>query len=281
MASVTKLLLTELPNFQALAISSLFAFLFLFLLNLRPKVRQTFRRYRPSDYGNMSLLGFLGLFLYSALYSYGLQRLTSQEACILNYLWPVTLVVFSCILLKEKMTLIKGIAIGGSFVGIILLSTGGTASESGHPISGILCCVAAAVCYGLFSVLNQKSGYDQQIAMMVFWLTVSIASTIAGLLTEQWVPLTGMHWLGLLWLGVVVNAIAYLLWALALKGADSTAKIANLAYLTPFLSLVVSAVLLQESLRPRALLALLFILGGILLQLFHDTIRTKRKSPLS
>ena len=49
-------------------------------------------------------------------------------------------------------------------------------------------------------------------------------------------------------------------------GSENTAKIANLAYLTPFLSLVVSAVFLDEKIQLRALIALFFIIGGIFLQ---------------
>ena len=41
---------------------------------------------------------------YSGLYYYGLSRLTSQEACILNYLWPMMIVLFSALLLGEKVT---------------------------------------------------------------------------------------------------------------------------------------------------------------------------------
>lgn len=97
-----------------------------------------------------------------------------------------------------------------------------------------------------------------------------MCSTILGLVIEDWVSLDGRQWLGMLWLGIVVDAIAYLLWAIALNGAGNTAKIANIAYLTPFLSLVVSALLLKEEITLRALVALVFIVGGILLQSLYD-----------
>ena len=85
-----------------------------------------------------------------------------------------------------------------------------------------------------------------------------------------------MQWIGILWLGVIVDALAYLLWALALKGADNTAKIANLAYLTPFLSLIVSAIVLNEEITIRAVIALVFIVGGILLQSFYENMRKQK-----
>jgi len=49
------------------------------------------------------------------------------------------------------------------------------------------------------------------------------------------------------------------------KGTANTAKVAILAYLSPFLSLIVSAVFLKEQLQIQALVALIFIIGGIMM----------------
>ena len=270
MATTVKMMLADIPNLEALSISSYLAFIFLLLMNIKTGIIKEMKNYSGKEYGIMSGLGFLGLFLYSALYYYGLGELSSQEACILNYLWPIMLVVFSCIILKEKMTLMKGVAMVCSFVGIIILSTGDRVASSGNTTMGIVSCILAAACYGLFSVLNKKADLNQNISMMIIWLVVGICAMALGLVTEEWVMLSGKEWLSLLWLGVVVDAVAYLLWALALKGSENTAKIANLAYLTPFLSLIVSAVVLGEKITIRAGLALVFIIGGILMQSLMD-----------
>ena len=102
--------------------------------------------------------------------------------------------------------------------------------------------------------------------MMVIWLTTALCSLVLGLAAETWVPIRGAAWLGMLWLGIVISAVAYLLWAMALSDAASTASIANLAYLTPFLSILISHVFLGEPLRFQAVIALIFIVGGIILQ---------------
>ena len=162
-----------------------------------------------------------------------------------------------------------------SFVGIVILSMGSKAVENKNAVAGIISCIVAAVCYGLFSVLNKKVDYNQNISMMVIWLSVAVYSAPLGLLTEEWKPIEGTQWIGMIWLGVVIDAVAYLLWALALKGVENTAKIANLAYLTPFLSLIISALFLKEQITPQAIIALVFIVGGILLQSFCDSIKSK------
>lgn len=270
MAAMVKKMLYNIPNLEALSISSIFAFLFLLIVNLKNGAVKEMKKYSVKDYGIMSGLGFIGLFLYSALYYYGLAKLTSQEACILNYLWPIMLVIFSCIILKEKLTFTKVIAMLCSFVGIIILSLGNGSFLTGNSAFGIISCIIAAACYGLFSVLNKKGDYNQNILMMITWFVVAVCAMVLGLMTETWVPIKGIQWLGILWLGIVIDAVAYLLWALALKGVENTAKIANLAYLTPFLSLVVSAIFLKETIQLRAFIALLFIIGGILLQNIYE-----------
>lgn len=265
LAAVVKSVVTSIPNLEALAISSLIAFLTLFFLNLQSGRLKHLRDYSARQYLQMIGLGLIGMFLYSAFYYLGLSQLSSQEACILNYLWPIMLVFFSVVLLHEKMTLLKMLAMICSFAGVVILSAGGGSSGGNH-LLGIIGCVSAAALYGLFCALNKKAGYDEMISMMVIWLATAAASAVCGLVLETWVPIVGKQWIGILWNGVMVNAMAYLFWALALKNSVNTAATANLAYLTPLLSLFVSAMLLHERITIRAVFALAFILGGILIQ---------------
>ena len=265
LAAVVKSVVTSIPNLEALAVSSVIAFLTLLLLNLFSGRLKTLGNYTARQFFHMAGLGLIGLFLYSAFYYLGLSQLRSQDACILNYLWPIMLVLFSILLLHERLTLLKLLAIICSFIGVVILSAG-SGKAGGNHLVGVIGCVSAAALYGLFCVLNKKAGYDEMISMMVFWLTTAIASAVFGLVLETWVPIVGKQWLGILWNGVMVNALAYLFWALAVKHAENSASIANLAYLTPFLSLFVSALLLHEKITLRAVLALSFIIGGILVQ---------------
>lgn len=265
LAPAVKLNVTEIPTLEMLSITAGLAFLFLFLYNgLRGKL-SLIKTMSLRTILKMAGLGFLGLFLYSALYYYGIDQLTSSEACILNYLWPMMIVIFSGLLLNEPMTVRKITSMLLSFLGIVILSMGGD-HGSGNTVLGILACILAAACYGLFSVLNKKEAMDQSLTMMVIWLTTALCAALCSLFGEPWVSVHGLSWLGLVWIGVFLNAVAYLLWALAINGTDSTASIANLAYLVPLLSMILSILFLHEPLRFRVILALLLIVGGILLQ---------------
>lgn len=263
---VTKIVLKTIPNMEALALGSLVAFLFLLLLNIGKKKTDLLKKWSRKDYMTVSMLGFIGLFLYSALYYYGISVMSSQDACIINYLWPLMIVIFSVFILKEKMNFRKGIAIVLSFLGVVLVATkGNPASMDITNLKGILSCMGAAVCYGLFSVYNKKKNYDQNLSMMIFFGVSAVCAGIMSVLTEQVVAVRPEQFAGIIWIGILVNAVGYLSWCLALNGGE-TAKISNLAYITPFLSMLLSHFMLGEELSVWSFLGLVLIIGGILIQ---------------
>ena len=264
MPALTKDLLNSLPNFETLALSSLFAFMFLFAVNYRD---DTLKKLSVDEILTAAALGFLGLFLYSAFFYYGLARMTSQEACILNYLWPLMIVLFSCPILGEPLTRRKLLAVAMSFGGVVLVMAGGTSTEnfSADKILGALSCVIAAACYGLFSVLNKKRRLNQKLAMMIIWATTAICAFVSGYFFEQWLMPGIRQIFGLLWLGVMINAVAYLTWALALEKTSDTARTANLAYLVPVLAIFISTLVFGEELSFTVIPALVLIIGGIII----------------
>ena len=265
-AALVKSLLTAIPTFEALFLSTFAASLFLLGVQLVRDGGRIFRTYDVRGYMSMAGLGFLGLFLYSGLYYYGLSQLTSQEACLLNYLWPMMIVLFAALLLEERITLRTAVALLLSFSGVVVLTLGGEGSAEGNGMLGAAACILAALCYGLFCVLNKRRNIDQTVMMIMAWGTTAVCSLPVTLLMEEWVTPMWTQWLGLLWLGVFIDAVGYLWWAMALQGARNSAMVANLAYFVPLLSLVVSAAALGEEMSGAAFGALILIMGGILLQ---------------
>lgn len=176
------------------------------------------------------------------------------------------LVVFSCIILKEPFTARKAIAIVASFLGVVVLMAGNNEAFGGNPVKGAVACVVAAVSYGLFSVLNKQNDLDQDISMTVYWGVLTVTALVIGLIQGDWVLPDLTTWLVLAWLGIFANAVGYLIWALALNRSKNSARIANMAYLVPVLSMLLSALLLHEAIHWNAIVALALILGGILLQ---------------
>ena len=270
-AVVSKLLLGHFNNFQVLWASSFFGSVMLVILNIASGIIKQLKNFRFKDYMTIILSGLPGTFLYYVFYYAGTDILPSaSQAFIINYLWPIMSVVFACLINKEQMTFRKGIAIVVSFVGIAIVSMKDLMNPEASTISvtltGSLMCALGAVSYGLFTALTNRFNYEKSLMMMLsFSATFVITTVINGVRGDLFIP-TGAEILGFIWNGSFVMALASTAWAIALHMGD-TAKISNLAYITPFLSLIWIMLVLKEPLSIFSILGLIVIVGGILIQL--------------
>ena len=266
-ATVSKLLLHSYTTMQVLALTSAIAAVFLLIVNGCKGNLKKLRAYGLRDFLITAGVGLLGTFGYDALLYMGIDRLLASQAMIINYLWPMMAVVAGCILLKEKMTFRKAIAVVMSFVGVIIVTSNGSLQGfSGSNLEGALCCMLGAVCYGLFVVLNKRLPYEPMVNMMLFYAQSAILAFVYVALLEEIPTVTAAQLPGFLWIGIACHAIGYVSWALAMKYGQ-TAKIANLAYITPFLAMVVAHFVLGDPITVWSVGGLLVIVAGILLQL--------------
>ena len=261
-AVITKLLLQDLNQFQLLWASSFFAGLFLLAVNLITGNLKQLKQWKLKDYAISALCGIPGTFLYYVFYYAGAARMEASHAFIVNYLWPIMSVVFACVILKEKLTLKKLLAIGVSFVGVGIVSFSKLSSFSTDMLIGTVLCMLGAVSYGIFTALNRKVQYDKRLSMMLnYAVTFLLTSVINGCRGDLFLPNSAQA-LGMAWNGMFTMAAAGTLWILALQ-QGKTEKISNLAYITPFLSLVWTTLFLHEAFSPLSLLGLAVIVAGI------------------
>lgn len=264
-AVVTKLLLGDLNQFQLLWVSSFFAGSFLLVVNLITGQLKKLKQWKVKDFAISALCGIPGTFLYYVFYYAGAARMEASHAFIINYLWPIMSVVFACIILKEKLTFKKVLAIAVSFVGVGIVSFSRLGSFSTDMLLGTVLCMLGAVCYGVFTALNRKVHYEKSLSMMVnYAVTFLLTTLINGVRGDLFLP-TGLQALGMAWNGMFTMAAAGTLWIMALD-RGKTEKISNLAYITPFLSLVWTTLILKEAFNPLSILGLAVIVSGILIQ---------------
>ena len=267
-ATLSKLLLSSLSGMQVLLFSTLFASLTLLVVNAARGTLRELKTYRPIDFLKLAGIGLCGTFCYKISFYTGLSKLGSaSSAFIINYLWPLMSVLFACLLLREKLTARKLIAVFLSFCGVVLVTTGGKFSAlAPDTLVGAALCALAAVFYGLFTVLNKKAGYNNFLSIMICYMTSFVVSVGYAAVTDGFYLPTLPQLGGIAWEGVLIAAVGFTSWAIALEKGD-TAKISNLAYVTPFLSLVWTTLILREPLDSFAILGLLLIVGGIFVQM--------------
>ena len=266
LAAISKLMLNDFSSYVILTFSSFFAFLALLAVNFFKGNLKQLKNYKVKDYIITTLICLPGTFLYYVFLYLGTDRMEASKAFIINYLWPIMSVVFACIILKEKVTLRKCIAFALSFLGVFTVASDNLLNFKSTSFIGVFFLILAAVCYGLFTVLNKKWDYDYLISMMISFFVTIIFSLAIVLSLRQELYANAIQILGFAYNGIFIMAIATVTWALALK-LGGTAKISNLAYITPFLSLVWTFLILQEPIKPLSLLGLIIIVIGIFIQL--------------
>ncbi len=265
-AVITKLLLGAYDNIQVLWVSVFFAGIALLFFNIATGRFKKLKNYKVKDYIVSVLIGLPSTFFYYMFYYAGTDLMPASQAFIVNYLWPIMSVVFACIILKEKMTVRKGLAIGMSFVGVIVVTSGELIQFDKKTLLGALFCVFGAVSYGIFTALNQKKSYDKCITMMISYGASFVLTTVINAVKGQLFIPTAIQTLGFAWNGAFTMAVATTSWVIAL-GSGKTAKISNLAYITPFLSLVWTGLVLKEEVNVFSVIGLIIIVLGIFIQL--------------
>lgn len=265
-ATISKLLLTTLNSYQVLCISALFAALANLAVIVFTKKLSLFKSYKPKDYVTMILIGLPGTFFYYVFLYSGTSRMLASQAFIINYLWPIMSIVFACIVIKDKLTLRKGIAVAVSFLGVITVAGGELINFNANSLLGAALCIGAAVSYGLFTALNQKWHYDKQVALFLSYTVAFLLTLVINVASGATFSVNALQLAGLAWNGIGVMAVATTTWAIALD-SGKTAKISNLAYITPFLSLVWTSIFLKEPIELFSIVGLAIIILGIFIQL--------------
>lgn len=265
-ATVSKLLLNTLSSYQVLMYSALFAALSLLAVNIATGKMRLLVSYGLKDYVTILLISSPGTFFYYVFLYSGTAKMAASQAFIVNYLWPIMSVVFACLLLGERLTARKAAAIAMSFLGVITVAGKGLLNFEAQTLLGVGLCVLAAVSYGSFTALTRRWDYDYQVSMMLSFFCTFVLTLIINLAIGEEVRVSAVQMLGFAWNGIFVMAAATVTWALALK-FGGTARISNLAYITPFLSLVWTSLILKERIEPLSVVGLIIIVVGIFVQL--------------
>lgn len=267
LAPMVKLTVGGMGSMQLLCLSSVFGTLFMIGICLRNKLGSVVRSYRIKDWAIMSGMGILGVFLTSGLYYYGIKVMRVQDACIINYLWPIMVILMSCIFLKERLTVRKMFAALLSFFAVIIVATqGNITSLHFSSISGALSCIGGAVFYGVFCALNKKLNYNSYISLTVYYAATAVMGAVTVPFIGGFASFGGMQLVGIVLIGIFPMSLGYFFWLRALEYGD-TAKISILAYATPFVTLALSHFLLRETISLSSMIGLFVLIAGIFIQI--------------
>lgn len=183
-------------------------------------------------------LGVTGLFGYHALYFSALRLAPPAESGLINYLWPLLIVVFSTLASGERLrpAVLGGALLGLAGVAVLITGRAGGFSVEAAYLPGYVLAFAAAFVWAGYSTLSRRFGEVPTDAVAGFCLVTALLSGICHVLFEETVWPTGaVQWLALLALGLGPVGLAFYLWDIGVKKGDLP-LLGVLSYAAPVLS---------------------------------------------
>jgi len=265
--SAFKLSLRYLDPLLLLLFSGIVACTTLFIMLLAGGKLPLLRKTTSTDILMSALMGMLNPYLYYIVLLRAYDLLPAQEAGTLNYIWPLVLVLLSIPLLGQKISAWSIVAVLISFSGIMLISTHGRLlSFRFTSTAGVFMAVGSAFFWALYWIINLKDKREAVSKLFLNFCFGLFYVFITVVITKHfWIP----PWAGLagaLYIGLFEMGITFVLWLNALKFSETTAKVSNLIYLSPFISLIIIHFAVGEAILLSTVSGLGLIVGGILLQ---------------
>jgi drug/metabolite transporter (DMT)-like permease len=208
--------------------------------------------------------GILNPFLYYLVLFNAYDQLPAQIAQSLNYTWPIVLVIFSAIFLKQRFKPLVFIGMLVSLAGVVVISYGSMHSSLSVTITGIILATGSSLIWASYWIINKIVNIDpiQQI-----WLnfTTALFLIIPYTIFTEGIQMPNLiGWFAVGYAALFEMALTFVIWLSAMKIASSTDKISHYIYISPFLSLIFINALLDEPILKTTILGLGLIIAGIL-----------------
>jgi drug/metabolite transporter (DMT)-like permease len=212
------------------------------------------------------IVGVGGLFGYHALYFLALRFAPPAEAGLLNYLWPLLIVLFSSLLPGERLAPHHVVGAMLGLGGTVLLFAGNSSGGfAPGQVPGLIAAFVAAFVWAAYSVMSRKLKGVPTDAVAGFCLATALLAAAVHAMVEVTVwPDTIAQWLSIIALGVGPVGAAFYTWDIGMKRGDIRV-LGAASYATPLLS--TAFLMMAGFAKPSAVIAIAAVLiagGGLI-----------------
>ena len=191
-------------------------------------------------------------------------RLPGQEAMALNYTWALAMAFLAVPILGQRLARIDIVAGLIAYAGVWVIATRGSVLDVdfADPI-GVFLALASTLLWALYWLLNAK---DKRQPLVGQWQNFSVGLPVLTILLLLGPGLEWHGWPALgagVYVGLFEMGVAFILWQLAVHKVSRTAKVSNLIFLSPPISLLLLFLVVGEPIFPSTLVGLGLILLGL------------------
>ncbi len=271
MGTAFKLTLNYLNPGMLLLIATFTAFVFLGTVVLIKDKLSILKQITLKQTINSALMGLFNPFLYYLVLFEAYNRIPAQEGVALNYIWPVMLVIFSIIFLKQRINFLSLLAIIISFCGTVVIAMHGNFSELkfSDPM-GVGLAIGSALFWASFWIINMKDPREAIVKMFVNFAFGAVYILAWNIFTGNiaFPSVSGLA--GAVYIGIFEMGLTFVLWLTALKLSTNTARVSNLVFISPFISLMLISLVVGEKILPSTIIGLGIIVSGIGIQQYSQ-----------
>lgn len=210
------------------------------------------------------MVGIYGLFGFHFLLFMALRHAPAVEANLINYLWPLGMVVMAPLFLKDvSLHLRHGLAalIGFGGAAIAILGRGGPVSAVGGFHAGYVMALASAFVWATYSLLTRRLPTFPTAAVGGFAGASGLLSLLCHAMLEPSIALSQHDMLLIAALGLGPLGAAFFLWDAAIKMGDPR-RIGLLAFATPIWSTVLLLITTGQPLQWNVAIAAMLVVGA-------------------
>lgn len=223
------------------------------------------------------IVGFIGLGLSLGAQFLGTDLSTAVNGALVTSASPAFVILFAMLLLKEKLTLWRALALVLAGAGLVVILDPTSANFGEETFLGDIFLAIAALTWGLYSVLVRRVSIGQRLQTLTITivgllggLALSLPASIVELSAKPIGSLDAGVLLGIAYLGIVSTAIALLLWNRAFALAPAT--VASLFFFAqPVSGALLAAIFLGQTLTVRLGIGGALIGAGVLLSILASS----------
>ncbi|OZT84620.1 EamA family transporter [Vibrio sp. 03_296] len=267
-ATAFKLTLAEFSPIQMLTVASVVsAMALLTICALQGKLTQISTTFLSNPWYYL-LLGLINPLAYYLILFKAYDLLPASQAQAINYSWAITLTLMAAMFLGQKIRKQDWVACVFSYVGVIVIATkGDLLGLSFESPVGVALALTSTLLWAGYWILNTKNQADPIVGVLLgFLVAIPFAIALTVIEGQSWGQISMHGWLAVTYVGLFEMGVTFVLWLSALKLTNNTARISNLIFASPFISLMLLSSIIGEEIHPTTLIGLMLIIAGLVIQ---------------
>lgn len=221
------------------------------------------------DWGYLALTALFGITLNQIFFIGGIGRTSVAHSGLIVALGPVMVLMLSCAMRLEALTVLKSVGALIAFAGVALLTTGKARPGNPATLAGDVIMLIGSAVFAYYTILLKKvaNRYDAlslNTILFILGAALMLPFSAGEMQAVRWAALPPEAWWSIAFLVICGSVLAYVIYAFALTELTAT-RVAAFAYLQPVIAAALGVWLLGESLTGRVIGGGALILLGVYL----------------